>query len=47
VEQVPAEGDLSEAAFDVPPEHILQSSKGKGLNSGNILGNGLLLFMVE
>jgi len=30
VEQVPAEGDVSEVAFDVPPEHILLSSRGKG-----------------
>lgn len=30
MEQVPVEGILSEAAFDVPPEHIVQSSRGKG-----------------
>ena len=30
MEQVPAEGDISEVAFDVPPEHILLSSRGKG-----------------
>ena len=30
MEQVPAEGDVSEVAFDVPPEHILLSSRGKG-----------------
>jgi AraC family transcriptional regulator len=34
MEQVPVEGSLSEAeaAFDVPPEHIVRSSKGKGWN---------------
>src|SRR5215470_17498480 len=30
VEQVPTEGGVAEAAFDVPPEHIVQSSRGKG-----------------
>jgi AraC family transcriptional regulator len=32
VEQVPLEGDRHGAAFDVPPEHIVQSSRGKGWN---------------
>lgn len=32
MEQVPVVGEVSEAAFDVPPEHIVRSSKGKGWN---------------
>ena len=36
MEQVPAEDDVSQAAFDVPPEHIVQSSRGKGWHGVDI-----------
>jgi len=36
VEQVPAEDDVSETAFDVPPEQMVQSSRGKGWHSIDI-----------
>ena len=32
MEQAPLEGGRQETVFDVPPEHILQSSSGKGWN---------------
>jgi AraC family transcriptional regulator len=32
VEQAPLEGDRQETVFDVPPEHIIQASSGKGWN---------------
>src|SRR2546423_7465346 len=32
VEQAPLEGDRHGTVFDVPPEHIVQSSSGKGWN---------------
>jgi AraC family transcriptional regulator len=32
VEQAPLEGDRHDNVFDVPPEHIVQSSSGKGWN---------------
>ena len=32
VEQAPLEGGRQETVFDVPPEHIIQSSSGRGWN---------------
>ncbi len=36
MKQVSVKGNVSEAAFDVPPEHIVRSSKGKGWNGIDI-----------
>ncbi|GHO78060.1 AraC family transcriptional regulator [Ktedonobacter sp. SOSP1-85] len=36
MEQVPLEGDRHGTVFDVPPEHIVQSSSGKGWNGLDI-----------
>src|SRR5205807_10374685 len=32
VEQAPLEDGIQETVFDVPPEHIIQSSRGRGWN---------------
>jgi AraC family transcriptional regulator len=36
VEQAPLEGDRHNSVFDVPPEHIVQSSSGKGWNGFDV-----------
>ncbi len=38
VEQAPLEDGIQETVFDVPPEHIIQSSSGRGWNGLDVAG---------